>query len=94
MLINTNNEKIGNIGIIFIGMSEVSSCVSTVQIGQKVKKGDQLGYFMFGGSSHVLIFEKKAKLKFKEHAFYKVNNETKKHSSRRQNVHSYLAHVE
>ena len=55
-----------------------SSCLSTVQIGRKVKKGDQLGYFMFGGSSHVLIFEKKAKLKFKEHAFYKVNNETKK----------------
>ena len=57
MLINTNNEKISKIGIIFIGMSEVSSCLSTVQIGQKVKKGDQLGYFMFGGSSHVLIFE-------------------------------------
>ena len=46
-------------------MAEVSCCVNVVSIGSRVKKGDQLGFFKFGGSSHALIFEKKANLKFK-----------------------------
>jgi phosphatidylserine decarboxylase len=55
-------------------MAEVSSCVATVKIGDKVQKGQQLGYFMFGGSSHAVIFEKKANVVFKEfNRLYKVN---------------------
>lgn len=63
-LIKAKNTKIGRIAIIFVGMAEVSSCVETVRIGQEVRKGDQLGYFRFGGSSHAILFEKKANLKF------------------------------
>ena len=39
-------------------MAEVSSCVLLDQIepGYKVKKGDELGYFQYGGSTHCLIF--------------------------------------
>ncbi len=66
ILIKADNPKIGKVAIIYVGMAEVSSCVNTVKIGDKVKKGDQLGYFMFGGSSHAIIFEKKVKLVFKE----------------------------
>jgi phosphatidylserine decarboxylase len=55
-LIKANNTKIGRIGIIFIGMAEVSSCVPIVKKGDKITKGQQLGYFMFGGSSHAVIF--------------------------------------
>lgn len=94
IVIKSNNEKIGRIGIIFIGMAEVSSCVETVKIGEHVKKGQQLGYFMFGGSTHAMIFEKKAKLHFKENGFYFFNTETQEFDSIRQNLHSYLAHVE
>lgn len=47
-------------------MAEVSTCVAKVKIGDKVKKGDQIGNFMFGGSSHLLVFEKKCNLKFKD----------------------------
>lgn len=76
-LIKAKNPKIGKIAIIFIGMAEVSSCVPTVKIGETVKKGQQLGYFMFGGSSHAIIFEKKANLKFKNDSqLYRLNIKT------------------
>ncbi len=45
-------------------MAEVSSCEITVKPGDKVKKGDELGMFHFGGSTHCLIFGPDVKLKF------------------------------
>lgn len=50
-----------------VGMTEVSSCQITVYEGQYVKKGDQLGMFHFGGSTHCLIFEPHVKLDFDLH---------------------------
>jgi phosphatidylserine decarboxylase len=44
--------------LIAVGMSEVSSCVVTVQENSKVRKGDQIGYFQFGGSTHCVVFKK------------------------------------
>lgn len=52
-------EADGPIGLMClmpVGMAEVSSCVVTVKEGQRVKKGDQIGYFQFGGSTHCLVF--------------------------------------
>jgi len=43
---------------VFIGMDEVSSNEITVKEGDTIKKGDQLGMFHFGGSSHCLLFRK------------------------------------
>ena len=48
---------------------------------------------MFGGSSHAIIFEKKAKLHFKKDALYEYNEYKKEFQSVKQNIHSYLAHV-
>jgi len=48
--------NIGLMCFVAIGMAEVSSCELTVYDGQKVSKGDQLGMFHHGGSSHCLIF--------------------------------------
>ena len=59
-----DDVKKRHVAVIEIGMAEVSSCVSTVIEGQKVKKGDQLGYFQFGGSSHAIIFDKDMDLEF------------------------------
>ena len=50
-----------------VGMAEVSSCQITVSIGQHIKKGDQLGMFHFGGSTHCLVFRPETKLKFHLH---------------------------
>ena len=47
-----------------IGMSEVSSNDITVKEGDKVKKGDQLGMFHFGGSTHCLIFRPGVNVEF------------------------------
>jgi phosphatidylserine decarboxylase len=49
---------IGLMCLIPLGMAEVSSCVTIVEENRKVKKGDQIGYFQFGGSTHCLIFRK------------------------------------
>jgi len=52
------DQPIGLMCVIPVGMAEVSSCVVTVKVNNKVNKGDQLGYFQFGGSTHCLVFRK------------------------------------
>ncbi len=39
VVIEAANKSIGKIAIVYIGMGEVSSCVTTVEIGDKVKQG-------------------------------------------------------
>ena len=48
----------------FFGMAEVSTCEITVVDGQAIKKGEELGMFHFGGSTHCLIFRKNVSLDF------------------------------
>ena len=57
------------VAVIEIGMAEVSSINSTVIEGQKIEKGDQLGYFAFGGSSYVMVFDKNMEMEFDEDTF-------------------------
>lgn len=58
-------EKYGLVALLPIGMSQVSSVnfEKTVKVGAKVKKGDMLGYFLFGGSDFVMVFQKQAHFK-------------------------------
>lgn len=53
-----DEPAIGLMAFIGVGMAEVSTCEITVQEGQHIKKGDQIGMFHFGGSTHCLIFRK------------------------------------
>ncbi|KDN35164.1 hypothetical protein RSAG8_11809, partial [Rhizoctonia solani AG-8 WAC10335] len=62
--IKADNPEIGLIGFLAIGMSEVSTCEVTVKKDDKVSKGDQLGMFHFGGSTHCLIFRNGVKVTF------------------------------
>lgn len=39
-----------------IGATLVGSIAWTSQIGQKISKGDELGYFAFGGSTCIVVF--------------------------------------
>ena len=64
IFIEANNPDIGLVCFISVGMVEVSSNQVTVGVGQHVKKGEQLGMFHFGGSSHCLIFGPSVKLQF------------------------------
>jgi phosphatidylserine decarboxylase len=54
-------KKYGLIALLPIGMSQVSSVnfEDMVKVGQTVKKGDMLGYFLFGGADFVILFQKK-----------------------------------
>src|SRR5262249_45405616 len=67
VFIEADNPAIGLMCVIFVGMAEVSSCEITVQAGQHVTKGDQLGMFHFGGSTHCLVFRPGVNLTFDEY---------------------------
>lgn len=69
ILINSDNKDIGLMAFIAVGMAEVSSCVLSVEKGKHVEKGDELGYFQFGGSTHCLIFQKDVIDMFVQDAF-------------------------
>lgn len=56
LLIESSNPVIGLMAFVAVGMAEVSSCNVTVKEGQKVTKGDEIGFFQFGGSTHCLVF--------------------------------------
>jgi len=57
-----DTEKYGLVAVLPIGMSQISSVnfEESVKIGAKVKKGDPLGYFLFGGSDIVMLFQPQA----------------------------------
>lgn len=54
--IKADDPVIGTMTVVAVGMAEVSSNILTVGANSRVKKGDQLGYFQFGGSTHILLF--------------------------------------
>jgi phosphatidylserine decarboxylase len=58
ILIDADDPVIGLMAFVPVGMSEVSSCLidSKVTPGYHVGKGEELGYFQFGGSTHCLVF--------------------------------------
>ena len=62
--IKADNPDIGLMCFVSIGMSEVSSNDITVNVGEHVNKGDQLGMFHFGGSTHCLIFRPGVNVEF------------------------------
>ena len=52
-------EEYGLVALLPVGMSQVSSVnfEDTVKVGQTVEKGNMLGYFLFGGSDFIMIFQ-------------------------------------
>lgn len=55
-------EKYGLVALIPVGMDFVSSVnfEDNVKVGTTHKKGDMLGYFLFGGSDFLMLFQEKA----------------------------------
>jgi len=60
IFIQADYAPIGLMCFISIGMTEISTCKATVYEGQKVKRGDELGMFCFGGSSCAMVFRPEA----------------------------------
>lgn len=57
-VIRADDPAIGLVAFVPVGMSEVSSCRidDKMQPGYHVSKGQEVGYFQFGGSTHCLVF--------------------------------------
>lgn len=74
-----NTEKYGLVALIPVGMSQISSVnfEMKIRVGSTFKKGDMLGYFLFGGSDYIIIFQKNAG--FKLTAPIENNSTTYKH---------------
>lgn len=64
IFIQADHPGIGLMCFIAVGMAEVSTCDITVRKGARVGKGEQLGMFHFGGSTHCLVFGPAAELAF------------------------------
>jgi len=58
ILIEADDPVIGLMAFVPVGMSEVSSCMIDAKLtpGYHVDKGEELGYFQYGGSTHCLVF--------------------------------------
>ncbi|CAG8983473.1 hypothetical protein HYALB_00000642 [Hymenoscyphus albidus] len=66
ILIQADNAKIGLVGFVAIGMSEISSCKATVAVGEHLYKGQEMGSFHYGGSSFCLLFGPEATIQFSQ----------------------------
>ncbi|RAL17643.1 phosphatidylserine decarboxylase family protein [Aspergillus homomorphus CBS 101889] len=64
VLIRADNPALGVVGFLAIGMADVSSCVATVAVGDRVVKGQEIGSFHYGGSTFCLLFEPGVNLTF------------------------------
>jgi phosphatidylserine decarboxylase len=58
IFIEADDPAIGLLSLMPVGMAEVSSCVLSVKEGQHVTKGEEVGFFQFGGSTHCLVFRR------------------------------------
>ncbi len=57
VLVPIDSEEHGRVMVICVGAMMVGSTVITRNTGDKVKRAEELGYFKFGGSTIVLLFE-------------------------------------
>jgi phosphatidylserine decarboxylase len=67
MFIEADAQDIGLMCLLAVGMAEVSTCETTLYPGRHVTKGEQIGMFHFGGSTHCLIFRPGVNLEFDLH---------------------------
>ena len=61
-----DTEEYGLVAVLPIGMSQICSCnwEEGLEVGSKVEKGDPMGYFLFGGSDIVMIFQSRVDVEF------------------------------
>jgi phosphatidylserine decarboxylase len=57
VLVPIDSVAHGRVMVVCVGAMMVGSTVITRQAGEKVSRGEELGYFKFGGSTVLLLFE-------------------------------------
>jgi len=58
-LIVIDSPEVGLVAVLPIGMAYVSSVNLSARVGDALRKGDEFGYFLFGGSDIVMVFQDK-----------------------------------
>lgn len=58
VIVPIETAQFGTVVFVGIGAMMVGSTILTVEEGQTVQRGDEIGYFKFGGSTVLLLFEK------------------------------------
>jgi phosphatidylserine decarboxylase len=58
MIVPIETEEFGTVMTVWVGAMMVGSIISSVKEGDRVERKDELGYFAFGGSTIVVVFEK------------------------------------
>jgi phosphatidylserine decarboxylase len=58
-MIVIDSPEVGLVAVIPVGMGAVSSVNLTPEVGARLQKGDEFGFFMFGGSDMVILFQNK-----------------------------------
>lgn len=64
IIIQSDEAALGIVGFVAVGMAECGSCENKVHKDQRIRKGDQLGSFHYGGSTHCLLFQPHVELEF------------------------------
>ncbi len=57
LITEMESEGFGRVVIVAVGATHVGSIHTTYTPGKRVVKGEEMGYFSFGGSSLILLFE-------------------------------------
>lgn len=57
VLVSIDSEIFGRVMVVCVGAMMVGSTVITRQPGEEVKRAEELGYFKFGGSTLLVLFE-------------------------------------
>ncbi|GKZ26453.1 hypothetical protein AbraIFM66951_007878 [Aspergillus brasiliensis] len=73
IFIETENKAL--VCCLFAGILERGSCETSVLPGDRVEKGQELGMFHYGGSTHCLIFRPETKVEWSEAQFVKMGEE-------------------
>jgi phosphatidylserine decarboxylase len=64
-------SPVGLVAVMPIGMGHISSVNLTVEEGTRLVKGDEFGYFAFGGSDIIMLFENNINLTTQANKHYK-----------------------
>ena len=62
-------EQYGLVAMLPVGMSQICSVnwLPTLKVGQELKRGDDMGYFQFGGSDVIMIFQQGVEVSLLHH---------------------------
>lgn len=74
VVMDTAGSPFGDVGLIAVvpvGMCQVSSVNMTAVVGSQMLKGDEFGYFLFGGSDIIVLFQAGAEAQVDTRADYR-----------------------